>query len=499
MNTPTGFDFRPPQYAKVVARGRRMRVLRNVGALLGVVLLLTGAWIGAGRWLNGCSSGMWRGVDDECVGVSDGSASLHPGLGDIEEKIERENDRIAGIGGKVVTVAVLTPVPEPGGERASVSLEQVRSKIIGAYLAQRKTNLVEGAYPLIRLVIADEGSNEKSWQPVVEKLIGLTEDEQPLVAVTGLGVSIGETIDAAHLLARHDIPMVGAVLTADGLNMTGAVRSERGPIRGLYRVSPSNHTEVLALHEHLATQQRKYMLVRDQNFNDFYTTGLRDDFAEVFSAELESSGVQRSFDGTPGINGTTNQFNEIGNELCSPGTPDTVLYAGRASLLDAFVEKLRDRYCQKQITVVTGSDAAKLANTELPQNVDVIYAALADPKALGDKRFNVYAEDYRANFDAYRQREGIDSRDLGNGWAIMEFDAMTAVVLAAQNALRGETEIGPAEVRTSLVGLTSERSAVTGAGDKFYFNADTGDPVGRTIHVIHRFGNESEPVDKYTS
>ncbi|MGW0893280.1 ABC transporter substrate-binding protein [Saccharopolyspora sp. NPDC002578] len=498
MNTPTRFDFHPPQYAKRAARDRRLRVLRNAGALIVVVLLLTGAWVGAAWWLSGCSAGMWRGVDDECVGVSDGSASLHHGLRDVEEKIERENDRIAGLDRKVVTVAVLTPVPEPGGDRGSVSLDQARSKIIGAYLAQRQANSVEGAYPLFRLVVADEGSDEQDWEEVVDELIGMTDDERPLVAVTGMGVSVGETISAAHRLADHQIPMVGAVLTADGLNMTGAVRPEDGPIRGLYRVSPSNRTEALALHEFLVKRPREYMLVRDQNFNDFYTTGLRDDFAEVFSAEL-AAGVQRSFDGTPGINGTTNQFNEIVAELCSPGTPDTVLYAGRASLLDAFVEKLRVEHCGKTITVVTGSDAAKLNETELPGHVEVVYAALADPKALGDARFNEYAEDYKVNFDGFRQLERIGSRDLANGWAIMEFDAMTAVVDAAQKALLNETEIGPAEVRTALVSLTSERNDIDGAGDRFHFDADTGDPVGRTIHIIHQVGLESRPVHKYTS
>jgi hypothetical protein len=124
----------------------------------------------------------------------------------------------------------------------------------GAYVAQRRANHEPGVAgdprPLIQIALANEGSNQRQWEPVVEQLAAHIDDDNPLAAVFGMGVSIDETEAAARRLAEHDVPMVGAIITADGLSKNG-VRGKPG-IPGLARVSPTNADYVAALKEYLA-------------------------------------------------------------------------------------------------------------------------------------------------------------------------------------------------------------------------------------------------------
>lgn len=520
MSTMTGPDFKPPLSGAEARRRRRNRLLRNILIPCCALLLVAGGVYAVRVQLTTCGLGALRYEAGECVGVTDGSVLLNRGLRDVQDKIEAENDRVLGSAGAkhtVVTVAVLTAVPafeETAGRLTSI--EQVRAKLEGAYLAQaiqnNKFDEEDANNVWIRLVLANEGSQEQFADEVVDKLKDAVHRKPPLVAVTGLGVSVQETVDGAKELAGAGIPMVGAVLTADGLNKRNTVSGAPDPIEGLYRVSPSNRAEVVALRQALGKEQeRSYKLVYDRNESDFYTSGLRQDFQEVFGAELPE-GAAEPYDGSPDVQWVAGQFDQIAAELCGTDKPDTVLYAGRSSLLSEFVDSLGGRSCAEEVTVVTGSDAAKVENP--PEGVHLVYAALADPGALADPNWNPTDGDSRPGerkadrfkrFRADFERAGFSSDELNNGWAIMEYDAMIAVANAAETAVPPDKQDpnnlpGPKDVEAQLSFRDGRDWTVAGAGDDFYFDEQTGDPVNRAVHVIRKVHDQpTEVMHRYVS
>ncbi|MGW1895749.1 hypothetical protein ACWCP6_36705 [Streptomyces sp. NPDC002004] len=98
-----------------------------------------------------------------------------------------------------------------------------------------------------------------------------------LVAVAGLGLSQQETVDAARELSKADLPMVGDLITADGLDATGAVDA-KGPINGLARVALTNTDQLEAISKELGPAQRTAALVSTSvtpnGTKDLYTESL---------------------------------------------------------------------------------------------------------------------------------------------------------------------------------------------------------------------------------
>jgi ABC-type branched-subunit amino acid transport system substrate-binding protein len=473
-------DFNPPQPKVVRFRKYFVRIVSTVAV---VALIVTGG-LTISDWWSRCGEGLTV-RQGECTGVTDlsdltdaqNSFRFDHSLKLVEDRIKNENAMAAEH--PAVTVAVLMPMT--GGETASQSLQQIRAHVEGAALAQMRANRDSRAHPKVRLVLANEGSNEHAWADVVEQLIGMVDDPQPLVAVTGLGVSIPETVDGALRLSEAGIPMVGSVITADELNKVGGQppppnRPIPG-VAGLSRVGVSNDTEVRAIAEYLAKDPIKPLIVRDTNSNDFYTAGLRGDFEEHFQQQWRAAGSsQEPYDGTS--TGVADRFDDITQSLCGPDSPDTVLYSGRASLLTDFITKLRKDQCKKPITVITGSDGSTLQDTlqkPVPgeREVTVVYAALADRNALQDPSF---VPEFSRLFG---------EADLNNGWSIMAHDAMTAVKTAIREA-SGQSNKLPSrkDVWDQLTNLNSSDKGVQGAGGRFEIDTATGDPVGRKVPVI---------------
>lgn len=139
------------------------------------------------------------------------------------------------------------------------------------------------------------------------------------------------------------------------------------------------------------------------------------------------------------------------------------------------------------MTVLTGSDAAELqvvlpkpAPTDAP--VSVVYVALADPSALGNRRWNPDWDQYE------RFREGFEADfvqdDLRNGWAIMAHDAVLTAATAARMAIgQRETVPPPADVKAFLYLLNDESTKVKGAGGSFKIDL-RGETVDRRLAVM---------------
>ncbi|MFD7660543.1 hypothetical protein ACFV4N_41760, partial [Actinosynnema sp. NPDC059797] len=472
---PEDLDFTPP----VPARARRAARVR-LAALVAVLAVVVGSSVFVGLTLfSRCGEGVQE-RGGECVGVTDGSYVFDDQLADVQGKILAENEKVAGQ--RHVTVAVLTPLLPT--EVGSVTPQRVRAQLEGAHVAQLAAN-EDRKEPKVRLLLANPGSRQQELRQVVDQLVGLA-DEQRLVGVVGVGQSTTNAQLTARALAEADIPMIASVITATGFQVEPG--EPTGHIKGFARVNSTTGNQISVLADHLAGRGAgRSMLVYDDNEDDLYTSTLRREFKEAATSGKLSITVENPFDTEATLD---NQFNQITKDLCSDDALDTVLYAGRAVLLDDLVDNLRRRTCalDRLITLVSGSDASMLRTRDdlRPRPgqppLAVVYAPHVDPDAarqMGIAEFDRLA----ATFEEL----GFDTADLADGWGVMMHDAMLAmldVINRAAVGLKAGEVPSRQSVRAQLSLSGRERNQVRGAGGPFTLDGTTGDAVGRRLPII---------------
>lgn len=445
----------------------------------------------------GSNSGV-REIGGECVGVTDGGGYVYDSsLADVEHKIATENAAVSG-SGHTVTVALLDPLTV--NNTSAVTIAEVRYELEGAYTAQYRINhtgAVGDQRPLVRLVLANWGSHELQWEPVVEQLEGMVHDPDPLVAVVGLRLSTVQTQQAAQHLAQHDIPMVSAIATADQLNY--------GAIRGFLRASPPNTAYVAAIQGYLAHHPEldSAMVVYDANSDvnhdagttsgaDLFTRSLRDDLNRQLAGLIKYPA--QNYVGKSGPTpASPDLFTSITTNICAV-QPRVVLYAGRVVDFDSFLQSLRNRVCPNSpLTVIAaGADfgGLRLRAQEAAlraTSISIVYATETDAQgwarnAPGTPPF------FAAFYDRFRQL-GFDPADLDEGSAISTHDALLIAAKAARLYSRadpGHAVPSANDVLNQMLNLNS-LDAVPGASGQMSFSyrgADSGNPSDKPIPVI---------------
>ncbi|MFF1444403.1 hypothetical protein [Streptomyces sp. NPDC058295] len=389
----------------------------------------------------------------ECTGVTDGrdrSDVFGSALEPVLTAIGAENHR-ATRGGHYVTIAFLAPLTSVGsaGKAKDLTLDQFVGEVEGAYTAVERANGDDG--PLkIRLVLANMGSGELHWKRAVDTLTHLPEEDN-LVAVTGMGLSQQESVDAARALSKESIPMVADLITADGFDTTGTIDSAKNApkrIDGLVRVTLTNAAQLGALGKELDDDTRTAVLVRTvktpNGTADFYTDSLYEDFRTVSGLKKHlDPEADFSFDPRGGV---ASILNAIGQNLCAAQRPvDTVYFAAREKYLPDFLQALSRRSCHRRpVTVVSGSDTAALdpkTLTALNQDgeapIAVLYASLPDATALrgpGNSDHNLY-EQFLDAFGGDHHGQKFPAAHATRGyWPVLAHDAVLTATLAVRNA-----------------------------------------------------------------
>lgn len=270
MTTPV---ITPPPNAR---SRRRRRIRRITSGVLVVVALAAGGWAGASqlreraadaaalketraRYCPALTATAGDGFElsrkdpgGPCTGwiveQDYPFGSTDPDVNAVISRIVAENRRVRDQPKPYTRVGVLMPMTHAAG--SALSRTEIRHALQGAYTAQVQANRPASAElgdptPLVQLVLANEGPDQNGWPDVVAALGRLTGGPHPLVAVTGLGISVPATRLAAEALSALEIPAIGAVVTADDMVAPW-----------LFKVSPSNHQYALALQAYLAQRPR---------------------------------------------------------------------------------------------------------------------------------------------------------------------------------------------------------------------------------------------------
>ncbi|MFG2987328.1 ABC transporter substrate-binding protein [Streptomyces sp. NPDC048258] len=436
----------------------------------------------------------------ECSGITDGSDGpgvFGPGYEPALTALNAENTAVVGTDG-YVTVALMGPLTQ--GPK-SLTGDRAVHQVEGAFIAVRKAN--EGnTYPKIRLVLANMGSDESHWPGVVDRLKKMTGPPGPLVAVTGMGLSQQESVDAARSLSAASIPMVGDVITANGFDTTGSIDAGTR-IEGLVRVAPNTSAQLQAIsqelrkHPELKTAALVSAPTTPTGTPDFYTNSIEkaaQNPATGLLPYLQAGGISFNFEVRGGAAQTS--LDTISKNLCGKVTPDLVVYAGRATYLPTFLEKLRQRQCRTTpITVVTGSDAATL-DRKLPAlndpgaPISVLYVPLADPGQLASDAnpdHSLY-RDFADDFGRAHHGQTFDTGHLASGWAVMAHDAVVTAALAIRHAINPpQTPPTVYAVRAQLY-LFATTNVIEGASGIFRIDPQTGNRNGTHDPQVVRLG-----------
>lgn len=486
--------------------GRRRWRRRIAGALVAVFAATGLLWGGNVVFRDLVCGGSGDGValvDGQCVGVTEGAYTFDPLIADIQKKIKEENENVRnGTYGDQPYVRVAVLMPMTMDDRSALSMERIRRSLWGAYVAQRRANSPDGGLgdptPLVELLLANEGSNQEQWRPVVDQLAGMTTGEHPLVAVIGLGVSVDETQRAAEELSRHQVATVGAVLTADGLEVDDS----------FVRVSPSNSDYVEALREYLAYRDDldRGMVVYDTYPDDLYTRTLRTAYEEKLGDYLVENHHSQPFNGLRDPSAPIPRFDVITRNICD-ARADMVFYAGRVNELEGwFIPRLAEHHCadRSQLTIFLG--ATGLSSLRKPEtlehlkagNIRVVHASSTDPgrwnaDAEGTpKGYATFLAEFRKEFRPQEQA----NEELADGYAIMHHDAVLAAVMATRQAVEewGEPIPNHEHVTDELWKLNNAYE-VPGASGSLSFSPDrSGWPSGKPVPIVSIPSDASPPV-----
>lgn len=428
-----------------------------------------------------------RFVEGECVGITDDGHVFHEDFADIQHSIAEENDRVAEeSGGQAVKIAYLGTFTF--GDVSPMDPGRILRAIEGAHTAQMVANhspRFGDATPQIQLELANVGGQQHQWEPVVDDLVPMTEDDIPLVAVTGMGISVGSTRDIAQSLSDENIPMVSSAVTADGL--------EHGEIPGLVRAAPSNTEYVQALRSYLEglDEEPEATLVYDKNDPDLFVTSLRNAYEEHLTDFTE--GPAQEYEGTTvGDPHSSGLYTTMALNVCWSGN-DTLLFAGRAPDLKDFLSSLAIRQCKDQhlrvVFAVTGlsvlQDQEVMGYLE-DGNMSLVYASATDPRWAGASPGVDAPEHYGGFANAYREYVGEDEDALDNGYALVNHDAVAVAASAVRisNQSDGEELPTATQVFSHLMLLNSAHEVSAGGGTLSYSDQMAGESAGRYVPVV---------------
>jgi hypothetical protein len=453
----------------------------------------------ADHLVDSCAPGVFhRGPGGQCIGVTDGSFDFEPQLHAVDQGILRENASLAGK--TYVTVALLLPMTDSSPAMQAEIVHEVQ----GAYTAQYQANNVsedEGLVPSIKLVLANPGVGSAEYLPVDQQLYAMQGAPANLRAVTGISVSTDTTKNEVGWLTSHRVAVVGGAITADDL-----ANSEANPDKypGLARVEPTNEQEADALisfaKAHHA-QPAQSILVSDDRTDDDYITTLKSAFTTAVQGgrlepELFTSPPDISQDGSTG-----NQLSEIASAVCNNGV-QWIYFAGRQVQLRQFINGLAGAPCPHRHFVILTGDAGshlaadpKLSPQALGSAITLFYAAIASPAAWMQDQVPATGgsrQDYKTFVQVLDQAVGAGAADLGDGQAIINYDATWTAIAGIRKATGTGTST-PANVGSYWSQLRGSGSYVLGASGWICLD-NAGNPWDKAVPIEGLVGRTPEFV-----
>lgn len=464
-------------------------------AVVLAIILGVGLWK-CGPW-NPCGPGL-SSDGSACIGLDlDGSGfGGNDKLGSLEKIISHDNKVVTGSG--FVTIVYLDDM-EPDPAHDSVNPAVLRHRVEGLIAGQLQANTPE---PKVRVLLANYGGQADDWKKAVTA-IEQNASGQHIVAVTGIGQSLGNTKDAIDDLSAHKIITVGSAISGDVMNQS----SKPDSTQYFYRVTPTNKDMAKATASYIGKTYNKIIVVQDSDSSDQYTSNLAEDFEAAERRNGNTISQVESYVSAPGpsTGPTRNQimtghFQSIRPYICSY-RPDLIYFAGRGADLYPFLTALGEGgSCGlSHVDIISGEDLNTAAGVRWqPLNgitVHVFYTTFATrdewDNAVKEHDIGTSDSDYITGASDYRtftQSFHFPAGDLADGHAIMEYDAMRTVTSALQRdqSAAGSPGLLPGDFQNFKC---DQGRWAPGAGGQIAFYRDDQSVVGG-------ISNRGNPIDK---
>lgn len=243
------------------------------------------------------------------------------------------------------------------------------NELRGAYLAQRQWNQINDSklWPafFVRLALANIGGDSAYAMQTAAEIKSYAQQDPSVIAVTGMGQTRDETLNAASMLGTPNgswqgIPVVTTAPTGDPF----------ADKRDVFMTAPTNarQAQVAAtfIRSRTDLKNRNTFLVYDSS--DPYSLNLETDYVSALHAKSLTVRRAEAYNTAP--TEVNNRLNVIGHDICGePGNP-LVVYVGRAN---EFPTMASDLSCSPNAVLVGDDD---LTQTEAENYNDLIQLGL---------------------------------------------------------------------------------------------------------------------------
>ncbi|HTI14338.1 MAG TPA: bifunctional serine/threonine-protein kinase/ABC transporter substrate-binding protein [Dictyobacter sp.] len=383
---------------------------------------------------------------------------------DAEALIYREDLLVEASGQPYVTLVVATML-------SGSSLSVGRDDLQGTYVAQKEYNdgaKLHGGY-LVRVLIANAGSQPSNVQQVMKQLVQLKESDPTFVGVMGLPFS-SYTQVALQTLKQAQIPLVSQTSSADNLSGDSY----------FFRVVPSNHIQ--GQEGAIYAQQvlhAKHIAVFADPMNSYSQT-LAKDFENAFIGNGGTVVADEQY--------TVNKPFTLPSALQDALSkhPDMIYFAGYASDVSTLLADLP----AGTMPVMGGDALYELGGYQSSSRANfgrLHFTTFAYPdewSVLGyGSQQPMFFSEYAAAFAPPTMKSGIYGFTRADNDAILSYDATIALLTGCNNALStGNQKITPQEVQQGLKEINATH-AIQGVSGQIGFDQN-GDPVNKTIVVL---------------
>lgn len=508
------FSYKFPRLANWVLR----RPVLATGFATLTVVVLVAAGIVVPPLFARCGKGLTADADGVCVGIDLDSSQFRQNEPDHMRELEatiRANNEAAG--DNYVSVVLFQDMSPNEGVDTRLYPDlypDIEGAIAGVWRANH-TAAFQGSVPKVKLFLANMGSQYASWSEAVDKISEHAAADH-VVSVIGLGQSMDNTrAAAAKLTGQAHLPVIGATITGDTMNLTPEGKLNTG----FFRTSPTNTHSVAASARYIASIEpdpSRVAIVQDNIPGDDYTQTLGS------RAVKEMPAAHRFPFTSPGAlpadvsrsDPLLTQFAYLNQNLCSVA-PTVVYFTGRGTDLGPFVQSWTqgNTPCANgKLTVVTGDDGgsaineASLRDAVRGGHVRVLFTSLASPDEWGpcndtadQAAYNTFQAVFTGkpgvcNGQPVRADDGaaplaFSVTELDSGEGILVHDAMMVAVTAARRAANGNAAT-VVHTPLSQIGLIEEmrcQNAIRGASGTIQFSPDQGqygNPVEKPFPVV---------------
>ncbi|MFC3510310.1 hypothetical protein ACFORO_09065 [Amycolatopsis halotolerans] len=462
----------------------------------------------------GTSSEWLTRVDDQCVGVSDGTFTLFSPVDkegtiqQVEAVVADQNRRAEELHQQhperpYITLVDLEALTSSNGTAEGLTAE--RESLEGFAVAQsRQLDATAAAEPIVRMLIANGGKGMLQGAAVAKTLLEMAKQDPSIVGVVGLDMSSAPTSETIRALGDAGIPVVAATLTADQL-------ADQNPI--YFQVAPQNRREA-AVAAAFAAQRpgpRSLRVYYPDDDTDFYSANLRDDVLAAFK-QKGFTVEARAFDGDgvpPGTAHVRYGYRNVGNagaagrDSCS--YDGFAFFAGRG-VPDFGAFMAGAAQCGSTATIIGDDDVSRyVADTvarERNRALPYYYLALASAPATPAKGL---ARDFYATLNAKFAFEHTEKGRSFDGHAALSYDA--ALVMITATAYLRETSsnipVTPgavwreiAAIHTSRPDANQTNKYIEGVSGTIDYGGDIGRhvPQDKPLAVLQVQGGEVDPA-----